>query len=336
MTYLWLCKSKSINRGLVAWLQQIMLISLLLFFVLCCTRFRKCSGTYLSAKEQEEVNDAFESFFQKAEVSKLFRRQPYYRNAIITTAMTKYFSDRRQEFMDDVGWCYGILKIILRDYNDLQPYLDPVYKLNFNRYFDREFIHLYIYSISLLPARQYFFDQSACTPLQVAVALNRQDIIKQMVEAKTDPKIELDMVHRDNENVSARAIARKIYSPRDREKVLQLLTIDKNKHNFSRIKSILKNELDITVKEAVLSNDFKKVEAALYLGNFGDKNDVEIIRWAMLNENFMIFEALVMEGYKIPEKSDRPLVCSMNSDDVDYLLNQDEDYIRPIYYNSLI
>lgn len=254
----------------------------------------------------------------------LFRYRPHLRADIINMALENYMKNAREEFMDDSGWAYSISGIIEKDYKEgLCSYLKPVFKMNFNRYISKQFFDFSVSTPELDSAGfGSSIDRGNCTPLIFAVALNRYDIVKEMVEADLNPKLQLDMPYRIARHISARGIARKISDQEKRRAMLKLLIVDQTRHDTSLTKSFLKDELTITVKEAVIANDAYMVESALLLGNFGDKTDIHVIRWAMKNENLMILEMLVVEEYAIPDIEDRPYITKKNKDRVNSILNQ--------------
>lgn len=279
----------------------------------------------ISTEETKEIKEAFESIFQqKSSINMLFRYRPHLRADIINMALENYMKNAREEFMDDSGWTYSISGIIEKDYKEgLCSYLKPVFKMNFNRYISKQFFDFSVSTPELDSAGfGSSIDRGNCTPLIFAVALNRYDIVKEMVEADLNPKLQLDMPYRIARHISARGIAKKISDQEKRRAMLKLLIVDQTRHDTSLTKSFLKDELTITVKEAVIANDAYMVESALLLGNFGDKTDIHVIRWAMKNENLMILEMLVVEEYAIPDIEDRPYITKKNKDRVNSILNQ--------------
>lgn len=171
-----------------------------------------------------------------------------------------------------------------------------------------------------------FYDGSECsystsymTPLMVAVLLNKPESVKLLVNASLTPKLKLDKAMYADELITARVIARKIKNQSVRNVMLSKLKIDPNKHDMSIINYVLKEDLDINVKEAVIANSLSMIEAALLLGNFGDKNDVTIIKYAIENGNYLIIEALVMEGYAIPATKPK-YPANLNKEDTDFIL----------------
>ena len=135
------------------------------------------------------------------------------------------------------------------------------------------------------------------TPLMLAVFFKRFEHVEAILAANLFRHKLLLTVTNTELKFSARSLARRIKDKDHRLRMLSLLRIDKTKHEFAWIKAFLKDDLDISVKEAVLANCATMVENALLLGNYGNKADVNIIRHAKRNGNKEIVEILTLEGY---------------------------------------
>lgn len=298
-----------------------------LFFIL----FSNCNGSTVAAKQKDQIAEAFDSFFTGSNVEDLFKSsQISVRMEILGTIMLK---SNKFEFIN-CNRAYGIIGLIYGNYaTSLKVYLHPAYRLNFNYYFKMTMFEVFLSTYSLFDGNSSTIKQDWFTPLQLAVALNKVEVVQSLVEASLVPKLKLNMPHAFIATVDARTLARKIYNPTDRDKMLQFLIINKEKHDMDLITQRLRNELTITVKEAVLANNIEMVESALLLGNFGSKTDINVIRWAMLNENIKILEILVMEGYAIPPVDNRPPYKTMNKYDVNFLLDNDTNR-HPLPYRT--
>lgn len=274
----------------------------------------------LSFTEKLEFNGCFGS---KMGLNSCYQRLNNLRYALLETALNDRFKDYRDELMK-CTYEYSLLGLIDSKSVDILPlYLNPQYKFNINYYFERNLIFdLDRETYSVYDGNHSRLNHKYFTPLQLAVAQNKIEVVKLLVGASLHHKLQLDMAHSQRWFVNARSIARKIRNPSDRKAMLEVLKIDKGKHELYRVNFRLKDELDINVKEAVIANNILMVESALFLGNFGDKTDVNIIRRAMINENYLILEMLVMEGYAIPAKSNRPSYTKMNREDAEFILNQ--------------
>lgn len=293
----------------------------------------KCFASDLTEKEKKEIDNKFTGFFAEGVIGSEFEENPRFRPYIIRRALTKYYKSERDKFMR-LAEGYGIRRIIvINELEGLKVYLDPQYKLDFNFYISPGF-HRTEDTKELYDGGWNSLDLRLYTPLLLAVAKNKIDLVKVMISAKLDPKLKLDMPHGELPLVNARSIARKFHDPVKRATMLQILKIDKDKHDLSNVKNHLKDELSISVKEAVLANSVEMVESALLLGNFGDKSDIHVIRWAMINENYLILEMLVIEGYAIPDAKDLPAYQNMKKTDVDFILSK-QIQRRPLPYRYL-
>jgi hypothetical protein len=314
-------------------------IQALFYFLL----FSKCQGALsarskLSASERSKIDDKFGNYH---DMNVMFEDKPHLRLAIVETALNGKFKEYERRILSGI-YTFGILGIIDHDRGEyMKYYLDSDININFNYYFERHYAISTVHIFKLYENDFNFMVRTYnLTPLQLAVAKNRIDIVKEMVNKTLVNKLELDAPHKERPYVNARSIARKIYDPASRAAMLRVLKIDTEKHSDTIVKRNLKGELDISVKEAVMANNIHMVESALFLGNFGEKDDIHIIRRAMLNENYDILEMLVMEGYAIPNKDNRPIYTTMNKEKVDFILNQAKgqehpspqwDSIFPIY-----
>ena len=188
----------------------------------------------------------------------------------------------------------------------------------------------YFISYDFYDGSKYEFNYGKMTILQIAVLMNNPKLVEYILSLNLATKLQIDKPMADRPHVTARSIARKIKDESKRSTMLKLLQIDRTKHDMSRINNAMKDDLEITVKEAVIANNIAMFESALLLGNHGDKNDESIIKYAVNNGNFLILEALVMEGYAIPD-----LVISdykgMNKEDVDFILKNKELSARVPY-----
>ena len=207
--------------------------------------------------------------------------------------------------------CFGTVVDAI-DSNNLEwvkVFFDPKYKLDFNAHFEHDGYTLIDYYKDI----NVFGRQTAIihnyTPLLFAIGQERYEIVEAMVKATTlKPKLNLMKSHRNHLHVSPRQLARMMNVHAVRKKLLDLLKVDPNIHDMTDFNRILKNDLTVTVREAVMSQNVKMVEAALTLGNFGDKSDPEIIKYAIKKGNFMILEMLVMEDYAIPAPESIPKI----------------------------
>ena len=285
------------------------------FITLACfyfILFSKCNGTAITASEKKEIDDAFDSFFTLGNVEDLFKAKSHLRVAIMERALLHYYKDNKSDFVKS-SRAFGIYQLIDGNCdNSINTYFKPEYKVDFN--INRWIITSpfepspnLMSTTHLVDGKRRTFCQYHSTPLQIAVAQNRFSIVKNMVAASLNPKLKLDMPNSESNEINARNIARKIFNLADRIKMLSVLIIDMNKHDMTKINANLKYEHSMTVKEAVLANNVEMVESAFLLGNFGDKNDIHTIRWAMMNENIEILEILVLEGYAIPPVGQRPI-----------------------------
>lgn len=270
-----------------------------------------------------EKNEFYSCFATMLGLHSCYSRLIWLRYALLETALNDKFKEYRNDFMKS-KYEYSLLVLIDTESHDILPlYLDPQYKFDINYYFIRNWIFdLDRETYSVYDGNSSRINHKYFTPLQLAVAQNKIEVVKLMVNASLYHKLELDMAHKEMYYVNARSIARKIRNPTDREAMLKVLKIDKDKHCTHRVSFRLKDELDINVKEAVIANNILMVESALLLGNFGDKTDVNIINRAIKNENYMILEMLVIEGYAIPAKSIRHNYTNMVREDVNYILDQ--------------
>lgn len=269
------------------------------------------------------IKDAFDAFFVKAELDDIIDRKPHLCPKIIELALEKYYKNEKTNFMNE-NRKFGLLRrFMMNDVSSLRVYMNPKFNISFNFYLTSS-DSTYRHTEKLYDGSECTFKMAYYSPLMYAVILNKVDLVKAMVEASfaSTSKLELDMPHGDMPFVNARSIARKFFNPRERIAMLALLKIDKTRHDLTRVNRYLKNELDITVKEAVMADSVRMLESALFLGNFGDKTDPHIIRRAMLNQNYLILEMLVMEDYAIPAVKDRPQVTTMDKDDVDFILSR--------------
>ena len=140
----------------------------------------------------------------------------------------------------------------------VKVFFDKKYDVNFNDYFVYEY-HLF----SWFPKRDLQVNGADSlsvyieylTPLIFAVGNMKSDIVKAMVEADLKTKLNLLMGHANNQNFTARAVARMIYDKKERTKMLDLLHVDRNKHDMTDINSVLKTDLTVTVREAVFANN---------------------------------------------------------------------------------
>ena len=140
--------------------------------------------------------------------------------------------------------------------------------------------------------KHYYTDNM--TILHVAVMMNRAAVVEHILSLNLRTKLQVDKPLAHRPKVTAR-------NERIRREMLKLLIIDKTKHELSRVKTALKEDFEITVKEAVIANNFDMLQASMLLGNHGDKNDESIFKYAVANKNFLIIEALIMEDYVIPD-----------------------------------
>lgn len=235
-------------------------------------------------------------------------------------------STRSKIFRDNYYWESFPYAVISSEMAIIRHYIQnqAKYNLNFNNYLEytgflSDFHHFYFNLIDM----DFPIEFENLTPLMISIGFNKPDIVKLLVDATFTPKLDLLGSHLKSNNVTARSIARKLpYA--ERKKMLEILKFDKNKHEISSFNSVLHNDFEVTVREAVFANDVRMAEAALLLGNFGDKTDTSTIRRAMLNENVDLLELLVLEEYAIPEANDRPSYYRMDSYSVNKLLKYDD------------
>ena len=307
-------------------------LSVAVFMKMCLLLLvSSCFASEPTEDEIAEIKRALNSIFWEHQITMLCSDKNHLRSAVVKYGLEGRFATTKQSFMRKS--CYLKIYILIeksKEVDVLKVYLNPKYELNFNFYFDSDANNRDNTS-ELYDGRSNSLDAKVYTPLLFAVALNRIVAVKEMVNAELVPKLKLDMSHKNMPLVNARSIARKFYDPAKRQAMLDALRIDPEKHDLTLVNKHLKGELSITVKEAVMADDVEMVESALLLGNFGDKTDVQIIRRAMINENYLILEMLVMEGYAIPAEKDRPAFKKMNKDDVTFILSQsDNDKRRPL------
>ena len=161
-------------------------------------------------------------------------------------------------------------------------------------------------------------DTSNMNFLMVAVLMYNLDVIDLVVKATLGTKLKLDVTFG---KINVRCVARKIRKESERRVVLSKLRIDQSKHDLSGVNLVLKEDLTVNVKEAVIFNNLEMFESALLLGNFGDKNDSNIIKYAINNGNYLILEALVLEGYAIPNMTITDYK-GMDEEDVNFILKE--------------
>lgn len=218
---------------------------------------------------------------------------------------------------------FGLHRLIREGQIDVvEFFMNDTYTIDMNHYPQLHFLDTiqgYDSSSNFYDGSAISFDSEPMTSLMAAVLLNRTEIVELLVKTSMKPKLKLDMAMKDRNLVTARSMARKIKNQSVRNVMLSKLKIDQNKHDMTIINYVLKEDLDINVKEAVIANKIYMMEAALLLGNFGDKNDVTIIKYAIENGNYLIIEALVMEGYAIP--ATKPIYpANLNKEDTDFIL----------------
>ena len=306
-------------------------LSVAVFMKMCLLLLvSSCFASEPTEEEVKEITIALNSILWEHQIIMLCLEKNHLCSAVVKNGLEGRFATRKQSFMRDS--CYlKIYNILITDnLTILRVYLDPKYELDFNYYHGPD-ARSWENTSELYDGQSNSLDVQLYTPLLFAVALNKIESVKEMVNAKLVPKLKLDMPHKNMPLVNARSIARKFYDPVKRKAMLEALRFDPEKHDLTLVNKHLKGELSITVKEAVMADDVEMVESALLLGNFGVKTDVQIIRRAMINENYLILEMLVMEGYAIPAEKDRPAFKKMNKDDVTFILSQsDNDKRRPL------
>lgn len=173
-------------------------------------------------------------------------------------------------------------------------------KFNFNRHFD---FNRRVASCGMTEGEIYFEgDLSWFNPLLYAVFCRSSTLVKILLRDKHEGnllKLDKEITMRPYTSpMDVRSIARKITNKRDRETMLEALRADPEKHDITVFKKVLKGDLSITVREAVLNNSILKLEAALWLGNFGEsKTDPYVIKYARKNGNTEMVEILELEGF---------------------------------------
>ena len=113
-------------------------------------------------------------------------------------------------------------------------------------------------------------------------------------------KLQIDKPMDNRPHVTARSIARKIKDESKRSTMLKLLQIDRTKHDMSRINNAMKDDLEITVKEAVIANNIAMFESALLLGNLGIKM-MKVSLNTLLITNFLILGSACDGRHLIPD-----------------------------------
>lgn len=173
-------------------------------------------------------------------------------------------------------------------------------------------------------------------PLLYAVLTNKIESVKTLLKDIHKPNcLQLATVKIENYSkpfvLYVRTIARRIINKKDRESMLEALRADPIKHNMYTMRKSLGNDLKITVREAVLNNNGAMLEAALWLGNFGNsKADTNVIKYAVNNKRCEMVEDLVMEGFAKPVLSDAILNSKFSGNELErikYIL--DPNQTRP-------
>lgn len=318
--------------------RMILVLFILAFFYFLLISKCHVSASAVSKLDEKDIKLIKQRFRENTiEFRTFFNHNPKLRAAIVEIGLDEIYKDDKKEFMV-CRFEYSVRGVIDEGYREaMAVYMKSAYDFNFNYYFENLWFDATVVTWDLYGNMESNrLDHHEMTPLQLAVARNRLDIVKDMVEATFSRKLKLDMPHKSMPLVNARSIARKIYNPNARIKMLNALKIDKTKHDLTIVKRHLQEELNINVKEAVIYNSVEMVESALFLGNYGDKTDTNIIRYAMKNGNYLILEMLVMEGYAIPAEKDRPNFENMNRDDVNLILSVDDINLRhPLPYRYI-
>jgi hypothetical protein len=192
------------------------------------------------------------------------------------------------------------------------------YNVNFNNAFGSGCY----WDIPLIENNGHCVDTQYLTPLMLAIVVGNERTVELLVKTKLKTPLEFNVRFGASTGhlAAARDIARKIMNKDKRHRMLGLLKYNPALHGGVGIMALLKCDMSVSVKEAVMMNNYGVMNAALNVGNFGDKEDVEIVRRAIMNSNEDMVEALVLEGYKVPTGIQIPSNTTIKSDQLKKLL----------------
>lgn len=177
------------------------------------------------------------------------------------------------------------------------------YQIDFNEHFT----YGCFYSADLIKKAAANCDLQNLTPLMLAIVSGNKRSVELLVGTKLKTPLDFYKRYRPCEGSSscstaARDIARKIKDRSKRHAMLNLLKLDTEIHANTGINTILKGDMKVSVKEAVYINDYEVINAALNLGNYGNKQDEVVMRLAFLHLPSYIIEVLILEGYMLPSE----------------------------------